>query len=318
MAEQTAVVTPAVLNLRPEPSTDRPPLARLERGTRIRILGVEGAWYQVRTDLGDGFVHGDFVTVLEEEPAAGFLHERDDLRNVPLEVGEAERIRIEPDHDWSERSVARIWNDKGGLLGLLSELVDVADAASVAVLQVESSGSGFDADGRLKIRFENHVFWSRWGRDHAEIFERHFRFDASRHWQGHRFRARQQNPWEDFHAAGQEGEWRAFEHARELDEPAALSSISMGAAQVMGFNHYLIGYGSPRSMFERLREGERFHILGLFDFIKGPGTTSPMLEALRRRSFTEFATRYNGSGQAAKYGSLIEEYVSTFDQLRAG
>lgn len=192
----------------------------------------------------------------------------------------------------------------------------MTDAASVAVLQVESSGSGFGAGGRLKIRFENHVFWSHWGRDHPDAFHRHFRFDASRRWQGHRFRARGEDPWEDFHDAGQSGEWRAFEHARGFDEFAALSSISMGASQVMGFNHHLIGYGSPQAMFDRFRRHERFHILSLFDFIKGPGTISPMLEALRRRRFTEFATHYNGSGQAAMYGGLIEKYVTTFERLR--
>lgn len=316
MPEQTAVVTASVLNFRRDPSIDHPPLGRLQRGTRIDILEPRGAWYRVRTDLGEGFVHGDFVTILDDDPAVGFLHERDDLKNVPLEVDEADRLATSPGHGFKERTVVRTWNGKGGLLGILSELVRVADGASMAVLLVESSGSGFGADGRLKIRFENHIFWSRWGRDHPDVFDRHFRFDPSRRWQGHRFRADAQGDWRDFHEEGQVGEWRAFEHALGLADMAALSSISMGASQVMGFNHHLIGYGSPRAMFDRFREHERFHILGLFDFVKGPGTTSPMLEALRRRQFTEFATHYNGSGQAAKYGGMIQEYFALFENLR--
>lgn len=316
MPNATAVVTATVLNLRLDASIDHPPVGRLPRGTRVEILERHGAWYRVDSPDGEGFVHGDFVVLLDLEPAVGFLHERPELHDIPLEVSEADRLNTGPGSSFKEGVVARTWNGKGGLLGVLSDVVSVADAASVAVLIVESSGSGFGNDGRLKIRFENHVFWLRWGRDHPDVFDRHFRFDPSRRWQGHRFRVDEQADWEEFHDRGQTGEWRAFEHARALDEHAALCSISMGASQVMGFNHHMIGYGSPLSMFDRFREHERFHILGLFDFIKGAGSTSPMLEALRRRQFTEFATHYNGNGQAAMYGASIREYFTLFEAFR--
>ncbi|HZD06544.1 MAG TPA: N-acetylmuramidase domain-containing protein, partial [Longimicrobiales bacterium] len=185
------------------------------------------------------------------------------------------------------------------------------------VLDVESGGTAFGADGRLVIRFENHVFWRRWGRDHPEVFQRHFAFDAGRPWQGHRYREAGSGPFAGFHGR-QSGEWEAFELARSLDEGAALLSVSMGLPQIMGFNHARLGYGSPKAMFDRFSADVRTHLLGLFDFIKGAGTTSSMLEALRTGRFEHFAARYNGPGQAARYGSLVAARADRFGTLRPG
>ena len=117
------------------------------------------------------------------------------------------------------------------------------------------------------------------------------------------------------HGVGQTAEWEAFDIARTLDEPAALQSISMGAPQIMGFNHAAIGYDSARTMFDRFETDERYHILGLFDFVKGGGTTSRMLEALKREQYEQFATYYNGNGQAAAYGARIRAAALAFDSI---
>jgi len=65
-------------------------------------------------------------------------------------------------------------------------------------------------------------------------------------------------------------------------------------------------------MFDRFTADERFQVLALFDFIKGPGRTSPMLESLRRGDYERFATRYNGNGQAAQYGAKIRGATDAF------
>jgi hypothetical protein len=84
----------------------------------------------------------------------------------------------------------------------------------------------------------------------------------------------------------------------------------------MGFNHPRIGYDSVREMFDAFQSDIKYQILGLFDFLKGPGTTSPMIEALQRKRFEIFASHYNGQGQAAHYGDLIEGYFEIFNGLR--
>ena len=95
-----------------------------------------------------------------------------------------------------------------------------------------------------------------------------------------------------------------------------MRSISMGAPQIMGFNFAGIGYESVGEMFNAFESDIRYHILGLFDFLKGSGTTSPMIFALQRKRFEDFAARYNGRGQAAKYGEWIENAFETFRKLQ--
>jgi putative chitinase len=69
-------------------------------------------------------------------------------------------------------------------------------------------------------------------------------------------------------------------------------------------------------MFDRFAADIRYQILGMFDYVRGHGDTSPMLEALRVRNYEAFATGYNGNGQAAFYGGLIRTAVTRFEQLQ--
>ena len=315
MPDLTAVVTARILNLRRDPSTANPPIARLARGTGVEILETLETWYRVKTEQGEGYVHGDYLSVLDPDPCVGFLNEREDLRDVPPQPAPEERIRVTSSFSNSQRGVARTWNRQGGMLGKLSEVLEIEPAASVAVLYTESNGSGFAADGRLIIRFENHVFWRRWGKRHPEVFRRHFQFDDSKAWQRHRFRADPDGAWQSFHGR-QSQEWKVLEFASRLDDDDALRSISMGAPQIMGFNHSAIGYDTPRGMFDNFSSEARYQVFGLFDFLKGAGCTSPMLEALRRKRFEDFAARYNGPGQAADYGHRIERYYDIFHELK--
>ncbi|MEM6456029.1 MAG: N-acetylmuramidase domain-containing protein [Acidobacteriota bacterium] len=314
-------VTARGLNLRVTPDTAQPPLTVLPRGTALAIDAVVGRWYAVRTPLGDGFVHGDFVALDSpiDDPAspdAGFLHERPALREVPLPAPDARRLMADPARSTpTTRRLASTWNALGGLLLPICDRLWLDPSLALVVLVVESSGRGFGADGRLTIRVEVHKFWSHWGIDHADVFDRHFRFDASRRWQGHRVRDGEHAPWETFHGR-QAGEWRAFDLARTLDEDAALRAISMGMPQIMGFNHPKIGYGSPQAMFARFTADVRWHALGLFDFITGPGQASTMLDDLRRGQFEAFATAYNGQGQAVRYADRLAQHRDAFATLR--
>lgn len=106
-----------------------------------------------------------------------------------------------------------------------------------------------------------------------------------------------------------------FDFARRLSASAAMLSISMGLPQIMGFNYAAIGYDSVSEMFDNFSTDVRFHILGLFDFIRGSGNTSRMLQALQTGNYEQFASRYNGPGQAAKYGDWIESRFETFNQI---
>jgi hypothetical protein len=165
------------------------------------------------------------------------------------------------------------------------------------------------------IRFENHVFWREWGKKNESKFKVHFQYNPSQTWTGHKFREKATGEWKTFHG-DQAAEWRAFEFARKLNETAAMRSISMGLPQIMGFNAAAVGYDSVEGMFSAFQGDIRYQVLGLFDFIKGPGTTSPMLSALQRKGYNDFAARYNGPGQAAVYGARISSHVDAFKAVR--
>ncbi len=311
----TGIVTATTLNVRPEPTTSKPAIGSIPRGTIVTIQSRQGVWYQIKAGTLEGFVHSDYIKLQEAVPVAGFLFERDELRDVHPASAEADRIPIVAGYSAQQKLVANVWNNYGGLVSRIGDILAVDPAAAVAIICVESSGIGMGPDGRMIIRFENHIFWKEWGKKNPTAFNARFRFNQSKQWLGHQFRAKNTAAWENFHG-NQISEWRVFEAARSLNEVAALRSISMGLPQIMGFNAAAIGYDSVGEMFAAFQSDIRYQILGLFDFVKGAGTTSAMLSALQRKNYDDFAARYNGPGQAAIYGARIASHVGTFESIR--
>jgi hypothetical protein len=171
------------------------------------------------------------------------------------------------------------------------------------------------------IRFENQIFFDQWGKRNADRFNQHFAFNPNQRWLDHKWRPSPHEAWRpgdlpNFH--GNQGrEWEVFNFARTLDDAAAKLSISMGAPQIMGFNYAACGYESVHEMFDAFASGERSQIIGFFDFVQGPNVNSRTITALQAQDFSAFAARYNGPGQAAKYGSLIRTTYDAFQQMRA-
>jgi hypothetical protein len=305
-----ATVTSTTLNVRRAGRVAAERVGELRRGAVVQVLGREGHWYEITDGTIRGFVHGDYLRLDGTLAADGFFCHDDVLCGSSLAPASRQCIAA-TGLGGTALAAARAWNRYGGMLAPLSDKAGIKPAAAVAVLCVESSGQGMSDTGRLVIRFENHVFWDRWGKHHPDDFGARFTYDRAKRWTGHKYRARAADPWKSAHL-GQTAEWEAFSIARALDEPAAMQSISMGAPQIMGFNHAAIGYDSAKEMFDRFAADERFHIHGLFDFVKGSAQTSRMLEALRREEYEQFATHYNGNGQAAVYGARIRAAATAF------
>ena len=310
IATRAAVVTASELNLRADPSTANPPIRKLTRGTALQVVEPQGSWFKVMVEGVPGYVHGDHIALRDHSFDARFLAADPDLQVVPLKPA---KLLPLPAQGATAKRTTETWNKYGGLLQPLSSALHIRPNAAVAVLCVESGGAGFVA-GRMIIRFETHVFWRMWGKNNPAAFARHFRFDASKPWTGQEV-SDGTNAFAAFHG-NQSREWMAFELACTLDRRAARRSISMGASQIMGFNHGAIGYDSVDEMFEAFNSDERYHILGMFDFIKGPGTASAMVQALQQENYEAFATRYNGGGQASEYGGRIRAHAEAFAPLK--
>lgn len=232
--------------------------------------------------------------------------------------------------------MAAAWEKHGTKLGPLAQELGIPPADAVAILCVESGGQGFGADGRLIIRFENHVFWKRWGSktpQNKERFNARFRFDPAKKWLGHKHRWQQENDaaeageWRASHRS-QASEWEALGIARAMDDGQALCSTSMGCAQLMGFNYSVAGYGSVQEMFAAFGDaeaGEGNQIMAMFRFIGGtvPGARKPqgkktapaMLEAIRRNDLVRFAELYNGPGKAKEYGDKLRRMRDAFVRI---
>jgi uncharacterized protein YraI len=303
------------LYLRTGPGTDFAVLNLLPPDTIVDVQDEQGDWLHTRAGGEEGYVHRDFVSFAQPAAHGGLLRERPDLASVPLAPTAAARIAAAVATD-SERLVADTWNRYGGLLTVLAEELSIDSAIAVAVLAVEAGGRAFGDDGRMIIRFENHIFYDEWGARSSDAFARYFRFGADAPWQGHLWRPSSTEPWREFHG-DQQSEWQVFELACGLDDTAAKRAISMGAPQIMGFNHSGIGFATVQEMFDAFSRSEHAQLTGFFDFVRGASANSSSLQALQQRDFQTFATLYNGAGQAATYATLIENACDVFHRLRA-
>lgn len=245
----------------------------------------------------------------------GSLRFNEVLRNTPMPPDAAHAIPQPPsDNSASGRMMVRIWGQYGGLLSKVGEVLNVDPALAAGVLAVESGGRAFSPSGSMIIRFEAHVFYNLWGRNNQALFDRYFRFDATSPWRGetHQWRPAEDAEWRSVHA-GQDGEWQAFSFARVYcNDDAAKLSISMGAPQIMGFNHARIGYTDVAAMYDAFENDERSQVLGFFDFVR---TDSRLIEAMRTDDLVTFATYYNGVAVANTYANLMRDAVVTLRNM---
>jgi hypothetical protein len=256
-----------------------------------------------------GVLFGPRVWTIVQAPApqAALLPDGDDASLAPSSGQRMEINRAVTDVD---RAVVNFWNRYGGLVLAESDQlgIDVADA--VAVLVTESAGHPFGSDGRMVIRFENHLFWRFWGKANPDKFQQHFKFGADESWKEHFWRAEADGLWLPCHV-GNPQEWQLFDFARSLDETAAIKSMSMGAAQIMGFNHTSVGYATPQAMFAAFEHDAGNQLRALFRFMQVNG----LVEAVRAKDYRRFALVYNGSGQPDLYAGRMQAYAAAFASL---
>lgn len=141
-----------------------------------------------------------------------------------------------------------------------------------AMATVESSGNGFDRDGRPKILFERHYF--------------------------HRLTDGKWSPsiFSDAVAGGYDlNSWVKLALACGRAPDAAFASASWGKFQVMGAHWHALGYASPFELAASTRAGEVAHYELLARFLEANGLTDE-LRALSRNAddCRAFAKAYNG------------------------
>ena len=155
---------------------------------------------------------------------------------------------------------------------MIAERLGASSAQLRAVAAVESSGGGYDTQGRPKILFERHLF--------------------------HRLTAGKWTPASFSQSAGggySESSWGKLGAACAKDPDAALSACSWGKFQVLGLHWSKLGYASPWELAHSMTMGEVAHYELFARYIE----TFGLKDALRKVSAVPadcraFASGYNG------------------------
>ncbi|MES1157115.1 MAG: N-acetylmuramidase family protein [Alphaproteobacteria bacterium] len=164
-----------------------------------------------------------------------------------------------------------------------------------AVAKVESSGSGFAADGRMIILYEPHIF-SR--------LTNH-QYDSS-------------HPTISYPTWGtrpypktQDERWNQLKEAYALNAEAALSAASYGKFQILGQNHTACGFGTASAFVADMAKSEARQLAAFEAFVR----TNHLDQHLRDKNWASFAAGYNGPGYAQnQYDQKIQ---NAYNQLKA-
>lgn len=272
------VIAPAGANIRQSPTTESPIVGAVPYGDEILIIGVESipGWVRVRYGNKEGYMASDLIGTVAPKP-------------LPAPT---------------EPPVKPVEPQPMPTAGVLDPQV------LEAILMVESGGRGFGENGALVIRLEAHIFKSKLGND--ALWAQHFDANDVRPWTEQEWRKIRGDPWRTLHTGQQSEEYAAFSLAMDLNKEAAHLSISMGAAQIMGFNHARIGYPNAVAMFGAFQRSINAQLIGFINYFL---TDAALVAAIRRKNWEAIALGYNGAGNvaeaSAKYRAAYEKVIST-------
>lgn len=162
----------------------------------------------------------------------------------------------------------------------------VEPAALLAVVEIESAGRPFEADGRTpRFLFERHVFYRELAKRQPEKLPRAVRERmANRTWD----RATQYKD-----QGSSAGRMAVLARARAIDEECANLSCSWGVGQTMGFHARALGFSSATEMVAHMSRGG---LAGQIDVMCRNITDMKLWPALKAKAWGTFAHRYNGPG----------------------
>lgn len=173
---------------------------------------------------------------------------------------------------------------------------DIEESVLRAVVQIESGGSGFYADGSIKLRFEGHQFKKYLelkGLDIEELINDKYDDVIYSYSERNNYK----------HGVDE------YNRAIEIDKESAMLSTSFGAFQIMGFNYKNAGYETVEN-FVKAQYSYKGQVEAFTSYI---ASNKNLLNALKEKNFTNFAKLYNGAGYAAnQYDVKIQNLYDQF------
>ncbi len=334
------IVNAKVLNVRSYHSTSATVIGKITDGSIYVVTSEQPEWFGINYNGKVGYVSSQYVTLITDKiedsssskdtTPAKKEEKKEEKKTTPVvnqdkkffnQRADLLKVELKPKKQLStdglatkEKIAATTWNNYGNLISVIAKELGIDVESAMAVLCVESGGKGFASDNKMIIRFENHVFYTYWGKktdDQKKEFDKYFTFNPNKTRDDHKYRRKASDDWTIGHN-GQNTEWEAFGIARSLAEKEAMYSISMGAPQVMGFNYKMIGYESVQDMFNSFSKDIRYHFFALFDFCNAK---SSRVQYLATRDFLSFAKEYNGLAAPQQYEKRIVEYYDIIKKL---
>lgn len=174
-------------------------------------------------------------------------------------------------------------------------------AALRAILEKESSGSGFNADGTPKILYERHIMYQR--------LTEHFGLATAKYWAT----GRSDLVYSKGYGAGGYGKYseqpKKLEAAAKIDRTSALESCSWGIAQIMGYHWKLCGFSSVQQFVNAMYKSEDSQFEVFVKFLEGSG----IVPYLQKLDWANVALRYNGKNyKQNNYDVDLKRYYLKF------
>ena len=174
-------------------------------------------------------------------------------------------------------------------------------AALRAILEKESKGSGFNADGTPKILYERHIMYRRLvehlGSAKALYYTKQYPNLVAQNGYG----------------AGGYGKYseqpKKLEAAAKIDRTSALESCSWGIAQIMGYHWELCGFSSVQQFVNAMYKSEDSQFEVFVKFLEGSG----IVPYLKKLDWDNVALRYNGKNyKQNNYDVDLKRYYLKF------
>lgn len=274
---QTKYIAAALLNARSGPGMEYEIQKVYEHGSEVKVIErrfTDREWSKIT----DGYWMASEYLV--------------DTKPEPLPVPEPVKPPANKGDDFIDLSI---------IIALFGN-PDIEPCVIKAIFAAESGGRFFSELGKPVIRFENHVFVAL-ASNPAAAKARFFFGTPS--FTGHKY-INKAGVLVNSHTS-QEAEWESLEIAATIDQKAAYDSISIGIAQLMGFNHVYTPFSSAKEMLEAASSEDKAlakasQLSMFFGYLEKRG----MIDAIVRKDWNRIAELYNGAGNVGAYAAAIK------------
>lgn len=244
-------------------------LRKGDKGPEVKYLqeALQKAGYRI-------YVDGDFGPATEK--AVQWFQKKFYLEPDGV-VGPQTRIKLDKyDHQPNSQML---------MLEKVAEENDIDPVFTKAIYHIESKGSGFLDDGRVKILFEGHWFYKHLQQKHILSEGQMLEYLKDPVYSNIIYKSYNRTKY-----YGGAKEYERYNRALGINKWAAMMSTSFGLFQLMGFNHKACGFDFVEDFVAAMEASELEHTRAFVKFILSKG----LKKYIDKKDWAAVALRYNG------------------------